>query len=125
MSIGIAETKTAIEEIDLWYRIMGSISKSYVVVDTTPADQDVLIGPTPHNLHSTHIISDSGLWLHFSFDDYLYVHLPISRAPANIRFSYAHLGNTFTEILTKIPYQLHDVVKLSNSAYVFTVFSFF
>ena len=41
--------------------------------------------------------------------------MPISRAPANIRFAYKHLGNTFKEIDTDISYRFHDIVKLSNS----------
>ena len=95
------------------------ISTSYVVATTPLSDNDVLTDPISEKSNISPIpipedpVEDALNDPHPS-PDYTYIHLPISKAPANIRFVYAHFGNTFQEANKKTSYRLHDVGKLSG-----------
>ena len=77
----------------------GPISTSYVVTATTPADEEALVGPLSYSIHA-HTATSVPLSMDNPDDDYTYVHLPMSHAPSNARFSYSHLDSTFLEIHT-------------------------
>ena len=93
------------------------ISTLFVVVTTPSPNNYVLTGPISENLNISPIsiaedLVEDDLNHPQPSPDYTYIHLPIFKAPANIRFAYAHLGNTFQEANTKTSYRLHDRVKL-------------
>ena len=82
-------------------------------------NNDVLTDPMSDNSHTSSIhinedIAEDDINDRQPSTDYTYIHLSISKAPANIRFAYAHLGNTFQEANTKTSYLLHVIVKLSS-----------
>ena len=79
-----------------------AIRNSYVVADSTPAVEEVLIGPI-----SNSAVADITTPDQIRMDDaeeFTYVSLPFSRAPAIMKFTYSHLGAKFCEISTNIVY---------------------
>ena len=102
------------------------ISTSYVVADTTPAVEDMLIGTLYRANTELSITVQPGMDNPKEPDDYSYVHLPKARASTNIHFAYQHIGNKFLEINTNTTYRLYDIVKLTNRDSVSTpCFQFF
>ena len=54
-------------------------------------------------------------------EEFQYAPMSLSRAPANVKFAYLHIGKDFVEKSTDTSYRIHDIVRVTSSSSLSTL----